>query len=373
MRRILFVSEFASDADWHFQQLEPALRELDNPIECVPVRGFTQRRRYGGLSPKRLLNGAVVYAKLPVALILHRPRAILCITTPPGIQVWCTLLGRLLSVPVLCWLMDHHPELEARVLESKPCARVLVPFLRWLDQRSLRSCRCVIALDDAMAATCRARAPSTEVLAFPPWPARELQSLASAIVPPADAPLHLLHAGTLGRAHDIEDLSRLLAALDTPCHITLLGADARTTIAFERLVANTDIQLEVKPHLPGDQFVKALTTTGAHFGIVILRARSAGLVSPSKFTAYMAASIPLLYVGPPGTVAHRLCEEFGAGVSLPNVPEPQQLSRATEQLTSSDMQANTRAGTIAAREWLGRYDATAFAALIDAQLSPRDE
>jgi hypothetical protein len=375
--RLLFVSEFAGDDDWHYPSVAAALAALPELIECSPVRGFSTNRTGGGLHFRRLLNGAWVYLRLPFALAASMARresvAIVCITTPPGIHLWCALLGRLTGTPVVCWLMDYHPEIEARWLEQREWGRPGARLLRWLDRRALRCCRGIIALDDAMASLCRSRAPAVRVESFPTWPSRELSGLEPAQPGRRDAKeleLRLLHAGSLGRAHDLDALSRLLDAIPVRCRLTLLGADERTRRAFSALATSHDVDLVVRPRLAPEAFAKALATSGADFGIVLLKDRYAGLVSPSKFTAYAAAAIPVLTIGPPGTTAHRLAAEFGAGVHLPNDPGNDELVRAAEQLMDPAARTTFRSRAVEARDWLRRYDAEAFAALLADMVHP---
>ncbi|MFI4917400.1 MAG: hypothetical protein ACIAS6_12960 [Phycisphaerales bacterium JB060] len=370
MRRILFVSEFASDADWHFQQLAPALARLPEPIECVPVRGISANRTGGGLSPRRIWNGASVYAKLPFALMRQHPQAIFCITTPPGIQLWCTLLGRLTRTPVICWMMDYHPEIEARLIQASKVGRSLARVLRWLDRRSLRRCHGIITLDEAMASICRDRAPRANVETFPPWPESKLQGLDPAAEPGPDGPLHLLHVGSLGRAHDPAVLGQLLHTVPDRCRLTLLGADDRTQRAFRELAEKSPVDLSISGHLPSHEFARTLRESGAHYGIVLLRDLYAGLVSPSKFTAYVAASIPLLYIGPPGTTAHALCIDHSAGVVLTNQAGQAEFIAAAEQLLDPQARMKTRVGMRDARRWLAQHDAAAFSRLIASMLPP---
>lgn len=377
--RLLFVSEFAGEEDWHYSSVAPAVAALSQPIECTSVRGFMTSRAGGGLHPRRLLNGVWVYLRLPFALAAciaaGRSAAILCITTPPGIQLWCALLGWLTGTPVVCWLMDYHPEIEARWLEGRAWGRPLARVLRLLDRRALRRYQGIIALDDAMATLCRSRAPAVRVESFPTWPSQELADLEPAQIEQRDVEepvLRLLHAGSLGRAHDLEALSRLLEAVPFRCHATLLGADERTRRAFSTLAASHDVDLDVSPRLAPEAFANALARSGADFGIVLLKDRYAGLVSPSKFTAYAAAGIPLLTIGPPGTTAHRLATEHGAGIALPNDPSHDKLARAAEQLIDPAARTTFRSRALEARDWLRRYDAAAFAGLL-AEMAYSDE
>lgn len=374
---LLFVSEFAGDDDWHYPSVAAALAALPEPIECTPVRGFSTNRTGGGLHRRRLLNGVWVYLRLPLALVASMARresvAIVCVTTPPGIQLWCALLGRLTGTPVVCWLMDYHPEIEARWLEQRAWGRPFARLLRWLDRRALRRCRGIIALDDAMASLCRSRAPGVRIESFPTWPSGELADLEPSPAEQRDEhhpEPHLLHAGSLGRAHDLDALSRVLDGIPVRCRLTLLGADERTRRAFSALAASHDVEFDVRPRLAAEAFAKALAGSGADFGIVLLKDRYAGLVSPSKFTAYAAAAIPVLTIGPPGTTAHRLAKELGAGVHLPNDPGNDELARAAEQLIDPAARTTFRSRALEARDWLRRYDAAAFAALLADMVHP---
>ena len=368
MRCLLLVSEFASDADWHYQQLAPALAELSNPIVLHAVRGFSARRDRGGTHPSRLLNGAAVYVRLLWAMVRHRPDAMLCITTPPGIQWWCALLGWLTRTPTACWLMDYHPEIEARMLETHRALRPVATMLRALDRLVLQKFHIIIALDQAMARLCKQRAASTDIVVFPPWPDRILASINPVRAPTPDGTLRLLHVGSLGRAHDLDGLKLLIDALPERCSIQLLGADGRTRHAFETLARDCPVDLEVSGYLPGDAFTRAISTSEAHFGIVLLKERFAGLVSPSKFTAYIAAGIPLLSIGPAGTAAHHVCEGIGAGVHIPNDANSMQLSTKAAAIMDPALWATYHDRAKDAHEWLSSYTPGAFAAMLDSRL-----
>jgi hypothetical protein len=55
---------------------------------------------------------------------------------------------------------------------------------------------------------------------------------------------------------------------------------------------------------------------GAHLSLITLHERSLGVMSPSKLHANLAAGLPVIYVGPPGSNVDEAIARHGAGRSL---------------------------------------------------------
>ena len=132
------IFEFPPGADYQLRSLEKVVSGLypKHKLECI--HGFSKSYTPGGFHLHRLLNLAWLYCLVPLKLIFRRPSWLLVRSAPPGIQVWVGLWAGLLGIPSIVWLMDYHPEIEARILDRKVFLRPLAWFLRIVDRFSLQ-------------------------------------------------------------------------------------------------------------------------------------------------------------------------------------------------------------------------------------------
>ncbi len=297
------------------------LRQECPRLETESIHGFLQRYQPGGLRPARLLNLAWVYLRLPCHLVVRRPAALLVRSTPPGIQLWASWLGALFGIPVLCWLMDYHPELEARGCERRGF-RVLAGILRWLDLSALRRLAGIVVLDGAMERLVRSRVPKVPVAVHPPWGAAAANGGRTRAYQ-AGSTLgvrRLAYAGNLGVAHPRGTLVRLFRALRRGGAVELhfIGTVGAAMQVLKREAEALQIAVFEHPPQPFELLGELFDRRQIDLGVVLLADEAAGVVSPCKYTGYIHHGLPTLYLGPPETNADAVVSRFGAGFALRN-------------------------------------------------------
>lgn len=291
-------------------------------LEFFRTYGFVRRYRPGGFGLLRLCNMAYVWLRSAGTIIRKRPSVIIVSSSPPMTHHWVRLVSLPVKSKVVVWLMDYHPEIEARMLERRPWCKWLAGSLRRFDRWVLARCAAVVVLDEAMERAVRSQVDTVRILVHPPWNVQGDRAFTPIMRKDGEADdgkvLRLLHLGNLGAAHDLEDLAAFVTEIRADIEVRLLaiGGNKRANVAFHRLGARTGFSVETHERQPWEEVLERIRAFEPNLGVVLLRSDSAGLASPSKFATYLKLGIPILYMGPPGTNAHYACMEFGAGVAL---------------------------------------------------------
>jgi len=365
--RLLAIYEFASSEDHMMGSLLQNLAGELPGLRVQCVSGLFREYRPGGLRPKRLLNLAWVYAAVFLRLLGPRPTVALVHSAPPGVQLWTVFWAALRGVPVVFWLMDYHPELEARILERRGWrlgSRVLRQVDAWLMPRF----EVIVTLDEAMATLARSRAGHVEVWEHPTWGTTKPLPVIEPVREPAGVgePLRLVYSGNLGVAHDLAPLRQLIRALvrSRPLALLVIGASADGESRFRALAAETGIELQLRPRIPFAELPRAYAEYRVHAGIVLLAAESGGLVSPSKFSGYINFGVPLVYVGPAATNTALVCTRFGGGFWLPTSAVEDDVQAVAAKLLDAQTLAAAAAGARAAADHFARFDGQSLARLL---------
>ena len=327
--------------------------------------GFLKEYVAGGTRPVRLLNAMYMYVVLPFYLVIRRTDLIIVRTTPPGIQLWCTLLGTILRIPIVTWMMDYHPEIEARALMSRTGFTWLGRALRHIDAFCLRRMSLVIVLDAAMEQLVRSRARDLPLVQHPTWNTRS-GSVHEAAAPAANdltQELRLVYAGNLGYSHPLASLEALLAECVVlgGVRLYLVGVSLAGQDRFNALAERTGVILEVLPRAPFDRLGETFRRYRVHAGIVVLSDDTSGLVSPSKFGAYIRFGIATLYLGPWGTSSDAVCVRFGAGFSIRNGASLDKIRALAHRLRDVQAVNAARRNSRTAAEYFGSKNGATLA------------
>ena len=318
--RVLLLHEFGpTSRDWHQGQVVEELRGRGWVVEWA--HGRLADYQAGGTGLRRLGNLLYCYGTFPWRMVRLRPAAVLVRTAPPGIQLWMSFWGWVLRVRVVWWLMDYHPEMEARMLEGRQGgAKGAAGLLRWIDRWCLKRTYAVIAIDEAMAEVVRSRSGKPRVRVYPTWspgipadlPARASHARSRA------KEVRVLHLGNFGFAHDLRGIVALVerAPADWRFRFWVVNPSERGRLAFAKLGEHPQVSVQFSPKLSQEDLLALIDRERIGWGLVPLDPRFGGTVSPSKFHTYLDLSLPLLYAGPPGTNAWKYCEEYGAGVTI---------------------------------------------------------
>jgi colanic acid biosynthesis glycosyl transferase WcaI len=353
-RRIkaVFVYEFAyRPNDWMVSSLIQSLCDKMPGLEPVCIRGLFGTYSPGGWRPQRLANLAWVYLLVAGQLLAGPCDIMLVHSTPPGIQLWAAFWARFRGIPLVFWLMDYHPEMEARQLEHRGHPGP-ARLLRWMDTTLMPRFAAIITLDRAMSALVRQRAPGVEVIEHPTWAISGQRSLAA--VPyqldEPSRPLRIAYSGNLGAAHDLGVLDRLLAGVVPRRRVEffVVGASADGERRFRELLAKHQVPLEVHPRVAYQELPSLYARWRIDAGLVLLAAESAGLVSPSKFSGYIDFGLPIVYIGPADTNAAEVCNRFGAGFWVSDAGGAEQLAAVMGALLDGRSLSRAAAGAVEA-------------------------
>ncbi|MDD2762791.1 MAG: hypothetical protein PHE83_02320 [Opitutaceae bacterium] len=298
-----------------------ALQELRPDTSVHYIHGVLGEYQPGGFRPQRLANLVWVYVAAAWEMAVRRPDFVFVRTSPPGAQLWVALLGALLHIPAGCWMMDYHPEIEARALERMKLGW-MAGWLRSIDAVLLQHFSVIVALDHAIANVCRQRAPKVPIIVHPTWGADASETYFPYQRQSGEdrGMRRLVYAGNLGVTHDTRVLGELLKALRSGGEVELvvIGASKSAERTLASLCANAKVVTRTFPRLPFSQLRDAFEQLGVDMGVVLLADESAGLVSPSKFAAYLKYGVPMVYIGPANTNSHEIVTRFGAGFWLRN-------------------------------------------------------
>jgi hypothetical protein len=285
-------------------------------LEVRFVSGFISRYKPGGLRPRRLLNLVWIYAQAAFHLVRGRTDAVLVRSSPPGIQVWVEWWSRARHIPVICWLMDYHPEIEARYLDRRGL-RYLGRVLRAIDSASMQRFTLIVTLDQAMGSVARSRSGPTRVVEHPTWGSADAKhrSFVNYVPGGNTRVVRLAYSGNLGAAHDLETFDRLLEELCRRRQVELfvIGASPKGNDLFQQLGRRLNVPVTLHERVPFGRLQALYEQWQIDAGIVLLANESAGLVSPSKFSGYINFGLPILYLGPDGTNTADVCSRFGGG------------------------------------------------------------
>jgi len=363
--RLTVIYEFAGQPGHMMQDLLENLAAMLPGLRVTSLGGLFATYRPGGFRARRLANLVWVYIRVSAHLLFRRPDAVLVHTSPPGVQLWAVAWASIGRIPVFCWLMDYHPELEARQLERRGHGRI-ARLLRAVDTRLMPRFALVITLDPAMTALACSRLSTARVLEHPTWPTDGIAGIAPVSYRPGsgDGPLRLAYSGNLGAAHDLEPLRRLLETLmrERPVHLFVSAVSPAGEARFRKLGTGLGVPVEVSPRVPF--FADLRLRYEEHridAGIVLLSDEYTGLVSPSKFSAYIDFGLPLVYLGPPGTNTATVCTRFRGGFWLPTGAGPDETRKVASGLLDRNQMDAAAAGARAAAAYFAGFNGRSLA------------
>jgi len=369
------VYEFAGEPDHMMHSLLENLRPLVPGMRVTLIPGVFSKYRPGGLRPGRLVNLACVYLRVAAHLLVRRPNAVIVQSAPPGVHLWTVAWAAIGRSPVYCWLMDYHPEFEARMLERRGHSGLARP-LRAMDATLLSRFAAIITLDPAMTALVRARAKAAVVLEHPTWVADGTAGVWRVSYRPGGegGPLRLAYSGNLGAAHDLTLLRKLIESVSRrrPVLLFVVGGTKKGELRFRQLCADLGIAVEFIPRVPLFSDLRGLYEgLRIDAGIVLLSEESAGLASPSKFSGYINFGLPIIYLGPSGTNAATVCLRFNGGFWLRAGSGSVEMDTVADGLLDERQMAAAAAGAHAAAEHFAGFNGRSLAATLAPHLAVR--
>lgn len=304
--------------------------ERDDPGCPVTVLRIAAPRRPATSLVRRALQYIAFYLGAWRQLRrLPRQDLIVCMTTPPFIAAVALAHRRKhrrdgVSRLVL-WNMDCYPEIlevAGLIRSGGVAARICHRVNRWLFRRLDH----VVCLDDAMRDRLELRhgtgrhaprfsvIPNWESLARfpnridpPPWAGRERLELGDRFV--------VLYQGNAGYGHEFDTVIDAAETLRDDGVVFLFIGGGVHHQRIGQAAADRNLEnVRCHPYVPEAELPSALGTADA--GLITLADDAAGVMSPSKLHAYLAASVPVVYVGPAGGNVAAAIERFACGVQV---------------------------------------------------------
>jgi glycosyltransferase involved in cell wall biosynthesis len=260
------------------------------------------------------------------SITLPKQDVIISLTTPPFIA-WTAILHKLIhrSTKVILWNMDCYPEIAERagVIEkggfiSRVFRRVNLGLFRRLDQ--------LVCLDGAMLDLLTSQYVSADhtlaTCVIPNWekasqfpPDLAPNSWDAAATSISDNDFVILYLGNAGFGHRFETIIDAAKRLvDEPVAFLFIGGGEKWAWIEKEKNANNLQNIHLFPYIPKEFTPSALAM--ADCTLITMNESALGVISPSKLHAYMAMSLPTLYIGPVGSNVDEAIDRFDAGASL---------------------------------------------------------
>lgn len=274
-------------------------------------------------------------------------------TFPPVFAAWCASLGsRLVGSRFIYHVQDIHPELS--MYSGGMMGRgLLLRFLRYLDNQSLRRAEVIVTLSEDMAGTLRARGLGElpiRVLNNPP-----LDAEAQGASPPAEllklpGKRRVIFAGNLGRFQNLPLLAEGVAkCFGRYPDLELLFLGEGVALQELRSSWGNHPQVRFGPFLPFAQARELLVE--AEVGLVSLNPNIHRVAYPSKLATYLDLGLKVLALVEPESQIARDLETSQVG-AVPKASTSEAIGIALERILSmpkpNQNQAHVRTGAAGA-------------------------
>ncbi len=279
--------------------------------------------QHGGLVSRAQNYGRFLRRVRAQLRALLQPNDIVVVMTDPpllGAAVTPTAVKH--GARVIHWVQDIYPEIVGAHVGA--LAGALLFPLRLKRDSAWRQASACVALGDTMAALIATRWIDTKrITLVPNWAPRELHQ------PPSAAALAekratwglgekfiVAYSGNLGRVHEFSAILDAADALrDHPEFIFLfIGTGARLDEVRAAVKARQLPNVRLLPASPRHELAASLGA--ADVQLVTLKPEFAALVYPSKLAGVLAASRPVIFVGPDAGEIAGLVDRSGCGASF---------------------------------------------------------
>lgn len=380
MKHAYVIHEYPPDVDFQRKCVYDLLAQRHKGINVQGVHGFQRDYKPGGLRAGRILNLVWLYLLIPLYLILQRPVWVLVGSTPPGIQMWVAFWAKLCRIPSIAWLMDYHPEIEARALEGRKTPRFFPKMLRWLDRSCHKGLAGAITLDEAMGKVFSKNNPDVPLRIHPTWNEKCPGNFPT-VSPSQGKPgsqISLAYAGNLGSLHQLEPFGKLLDEIqalggDIKIQLHTFGVPSNKDLQFQRFSDEHNIRLSIHRSKTHAELGKFLHKHKINYGIVLLEDAAEGVASPSKFSGYIYAGVPLLYFGPQDSNAHKICIDFNAGLALPPKVIKNLYNGAAQSILDPVTREHHQLATAEAYRYFSSFDGESFVGMFQSLLEEHEK
>jgi len=244
---------------------------------------------------------------------------VISMTDPPLLGLMGAKIARRMKTKHIHWAMDLYPDLLPVL------GKLISPFMfRILQSRMVKMMKradVLVPISNCMARYLTHQAiPKTNMQVIENWPDKYLlednhsdQSLMD------DTKFRILYAGTMGLAHDFEDiLSAAIYFQKTDPDIEFIftdrgrGADQFKMQCHRKGIKNIQF---ISPQ-PSKKLNMLMNAGDVH--LVTMKPSAAGKLFPSKFYSALAAARPVIYIGPAACDIHRKISKHACGATIRN-------------------------------------------------------
>ena len=336
------VNVITGSSEYNDRQADSINRSLPGvrQIYCGPFRSTG--------TVGRLIGWVFFFLGTGLFALTHRlPDKILVMTTPPFLHV-IFVLRNLLSrrkAELTVWNQDVFPEVLAavRILSANG---VLYRFLKSVQRFSFARVDKTIVLDHAMKRRIEEYGAG-DVRVIPNWESvsdicgdiddPELERLLTGVQ--SDYRYLVLYSGNYGWGHDLSVVIDYLKhnPQNRDVFFLFVGGGSK----WERLLSlqsEHNVQcMAVRPYVSRASYMGLLRK--AHFGLVALEHSCIGLMSPSKIHAYLAAGVPLIYIGPECSNVDEAVKRYHCGFRI-DEDDPEGWVKRLDMILSPDFAYN---------------------------------
>ena len=296
------VIVYTSNRGYEDPTLKFASREVREGVDVrrIPLSGFGKSsilvRILGGLS-------FTVQATLR-SLLVRRMKWMLVSTSPPMCGLAGVIAGALRRTAVTFWAMDLNPDQIVAMGKARPDS-LLVKSFDWLNRRILKRSRAIVALDRFMGERINRKTDVARKMAIiPPWPHEDhIES-----VPHENNPFRqehdltdkvvVMYSGNLSPASPVTtvlDAAKRVVDLSDMVFLFVGGGLGKKTV--DDLIAREQpANIRSLPYQPFEKLRYSLSAADVH--LVSVGEAIVGICHPCKIYGSMAASRPLLCLGP---------------------------------------------------------------------------
>ena len=277
------------------------------PVRIIRVPGLPFKR--GPLA--RLCSYAAFFiGACWYELTIPHPDILVSMTTPPLLGIAGAITKRIRGVKHFLWEMDVFPDalVGSGALRSDS---LLVRFLGWVQDRIRNASDGIIVLGPCMQARLLARKTPAHLIHI-----AENWADGSVIRPALNAtsgPLNVFYSGNFGVAHDTETIAAAICHFrNDPRFIFTFSGGGAAKVKLQQLCSARQIDnVRFLSYVSTNQINAHLAQ--ADIGLVTERSSFVGTVVPSKTYGLMAASRPILFIGPQEATPAGLINRFGCG------------------------------------------------------------
>jgi len=333
------------------------LRELRDGVEIrrLPLASFGKSS-----IPIRLVGATLFLLQAFVrGLFVRGLRGTLVSTSPPMCTIVAWLLALVRRAPYTFWVMDINPD-QAVILGKVKEDGLLVRMFEAFNRRSLKRATRVVVLDRLMAERMNRKLDTSDKMEIiPPW----------TMLPPTEPVLHsenpfrrehgltdklvFMYSGNHSVAHPIGTIlaaARRLEAREDLVFMFIGGGLGKRDV--DEAVKNGAANVHSLPYQPLEELQWSLSAADIH--LVTFSEEMVGVVHPCKAYGALAASRPILLVGPRESHIGNLIDEYQVGWSVERdqVDEMVQLVEEIAGGQAGDLEAMGRDGLEAIRKSL---------------------